>query len=103
MTLALCPRVAPDDFVFVMASPFKHFAACEQWRQDKGDGRLGSHGLLDRPIDRKGQFVLACDRDVLDRKRIEDRSHRLVHQSLSEIELAERAAFRNKYQRRNLT
>jgi len=68
MTLALCARVAPEDFVFVTALPSKHFPAREQRGQDKGDERLRSHGLLDRPIDGESQLVQTCDRNVFDRK-----------------------------------
>src|SRR5437868_6001020 len=101
ITLALCAPTAPDGFVLIAASPFEHFAAGEQRRQDKGDRRLRRHGLLDGAVDGEGELVLARDGDVFDRERIEHRPHGLAHERLAEIELAKRAAFRHEYQSRD--
>src|SRR5262249_23269915 len=47
-------------------SPFEDFAAGEQRREDKGDGSLRRHGLLDGAIDGERKLVLTRYGDVFD-------------------------------------
>src|SRR5262249_40961123 len=101
ITLALCAPIAPDDVAVMARATLEHLSPGEQRGEDKGHRRLRRHRLLDRAIDGERELVLARDRDVLDRKRIEHRPHGLVHQRLAEIELAQRAALRNEDERRD--
>src|SRR5664279_5558839 len=91
ITLALCAPTAPV-CVVVIGSSLEYFAAGQQRRQDKGDGRLRRHRLLDRAVDDEGEFVVARNGMGFDPERIEHRPHGLAYHGLPEIELAERAA-----------
>src|SRR5262245_46533498 len=102
ITLALCAPIAPDEVAVMARSTLEYLAARQKRRKDECDRRLRGDRLLDRAVDAERKLVEARDRDVFDRKRIEHRPHGLAHQHLAEIELAERAAFRDEDESRDL-